>query len=572
MFKVPQITVPILVVALLTMCVPYHADAKFVSTSSLATPNEFDLKETKLNDQSDFVVSNLKGIDKKSRQFAENSATDSSKSKKFSITQLLSEPLGNSANDAEFIISFAMQADSEIPIEQPLSLWQEIRDGFQLENYDSEEVRRFEKNFASKPHFFRRLVSRASIYLPYVLEQVQRRGMPTEIVLLPIIESSYNPAAHSPSGAAGIWQIMPSTGKRFGLTRDYWYEGRRDVIESTEAALDYLEDQYKTFGEWGLALIAYNAGENRIKRALRRSSNRSKTKGFDLRNLPLETLQYLPKLIALKNIFSDPKKFDIVLPDLTTDPRFVMMQFQFQVDLNQVALVTETGINEFSQLNPGLRRGTTHPDGPHSILVPADTYAQLREWNSELTPQKAMGAGSIGAGTRYFVQAGDTLSSLAMRYGTTIESIMSFNRMKTNRIIVGKTINLPIHNTSSASTYENNRSVKPKIYTVKEGDSLSVIALRYKVSVRNLRRMNQLTSDLILIGQKLHLPTPQATEQRQQTAISSAVRQLHRVKSGESLWTIAKRYNVDIDQLMKWNKIHDQSLIYPMQNLVVYMQ
>ena len=461
----------------------------------------------------------------------------------------------------------AISSELEPPVEESISLWQEIRDGFQFEDYNSSTVRRYEKWYSSKPRFLSRLFTKAATNLPYVLEQVQRRKLPTEIALLPIIESAYNPYAFSDAGAVGLWQFMPFTGRRYGLSRDYWYEGRRDIINSTNAALDYLETLYNEFdGDWALALAAYNAGENRVQREISRNRKQNKSTKYGALRLPRETRKYLPKLIAIKNIVNDPNKFDVVLPDLTTESTFAIVEFDYQVDLNKVAIVTETDYDEFAQLNPGLRRGMTPPKGPHKILVPVAKYDQILDWISNISPEQALGQSSL-----YEIQSGDTLSRIALEYGLTIETIKTYNQMTSDLIVAGETIKLPV--IGPFGTYASlDQTNKPsRIHTVKRGDTLGKIASQYGVPVKQLRIVNRLSSDLIKIGEQLHLPTPKFQENQTQTAGANQSRLVHRVRYGESLWSISKLYDVDLSELKQWNKIQNDSLILPNQRIVVHL-
>ena len=459
----------------------------------------------------------------------------------------------------------AISLELEIPVEESISLWQELRDGFQLEEFNNSAVRKYEKWYSSKPHYLSRLFSKAATNLPYVLEQVQRQNLPTEIALLPIIESAYNPYAYSDAGAVGLWQFMPYTGLRYGLNRDYWYEGRRDIIRSTSAALDYLKALHSEFnGDWALALAAYNAGENRIQREVSRNRSLNRSTKYSALQLPKETKKYLPKLIAIKNIINDPNKFGVVLPDLTTESTFAIVDFDYQVDLNKVAVVTESNYDEFAHFNPGLRRGMTPPKGPHRILVPIAQYDRILAWKLNIDPAQALGRASS-----YTIQPGDTLSQIAAVNGITVESIKSYNQITSDLIIAGQVLRLPL--IGPFGTYANldQTSAPSRIHKVKRGDSLNRIASLYDVSVDQLRKANQLSSNLIRIGQTLHLPTPKVQEKPSQTASENQTRLVHRVRTGESLWSISKLYDVDVRKLQQWNKIKNNSLILPNQRIVV---
>ena len=457
---------------------------------------------------------------------------------------------------------------------QTEDLWQKIRDDFGFSEMDNKLVRKHVKFYRERPEYLERILKRATIYLPYIYQKVDSMGMPSEIALLPIIESAFNPRARSRAGAVGLWQFMYFTGKQYGLKQNWWYEGRRDIIASTAAALDYLNYLHSLFGnDWSLALAAYNAGENGIHRAIRKNQNQNKSTRYSNLKLKQETRNFVPKLIAIKKIIANPEAYGINLPSLSSEPAFEIVQFNFQVDLAILAHWTDIQNYELEQLNPGLRRTVTPPGGPHRVLVPADKYDRVVSWKSGLHPSHAV------VTVMYQVKSGDVLGAIAQRYNVSVASIKSINSMNSDLIRIGEVIRIP--NPSSISQHaefinQNYNAGRQFIHQVQRGDVLGTIAQRYNVSVANLRTANSLISDLIRVGQKLRIPIPNTIDQFASTPaagynLTTGTRFVHKVKLGESLWRIARLYHVKVTNLLNWNDIDGDTYIQPGQSIVVYI-
>ncbi len=457
---------------------------------------------------------------------------------------------------------------------QTEDLWQKIRDDFGFSEMDNKLVRKHVKFYRERPEYLERILKRATIYLPYIYQKVDSMGMPSEIALLPIIESAFNPRARSRAGAVGLWQFMYFTGKQYGLKQNWWYEGRRDIIASTAAALDYLNYLHSLFGnDWSLALAAYNAGENGIHRAIRKNQNQNKSTRYSNLKLKQETRNFVPKLIAIKKIIANPEAYGINLPSLSSEPAFEIVQFNFQVDLAILAHWTDIQNYELEQLNPGLRRTVTPPGGPHRVLVPADKYDRVVSWKSGLHPSHAV------VTVMYQVKSGDVLGAIAQRYNVSVASIKSINSMNSDLIRIGEVIRIP--NPSSISQHaefinQNYNAGRQFIHQVQRGDVLGTIAQRYNVSVANLRTANSLNSDLIRVDQKLRIPIPNTIDQFASTPaagynLTTGTRFVHKVKLGESLWRIARLYHVKVTNLLNWNDIDGDTYIQPGQSIVVYI-
>jgi len=319
----------------------------------------------------------------------------------------------------------------------PPSLWQRIRNGFGLPDMASPLVREQEEWFAKRPEYMARTVERSSRYLYHIVDRIEKRGMPSEIALLPIIESAYNPVAYSRAHASGIWQFIPSTGKLYGLQQNFWYDGRRDVMAATDAALDYLEKLYDMFGSWDLALAAYNWGEGAVSRAI--AKNVAKGQPIDYRSLhmPAETRYYMPKLQAVKNIIANPAQYGIELAEVPNRPYFVAITTTKHMDVKLAAKLADMDVQEFVSLNPGNSRAVIKADSERSLLLPADKagtfLSNLETHNEPLLTWQA-----------YKLKSGETVDRVAARYGIDVGQLKHVNSIKgAQRVGAGATLLVP---------------------------------------------------------------------------------------------------------------------------------
>jgi len=322
-----------------------------------------------------------------------------------------------------------------------------------------------------------------------------------ELALLPAVESAYKPEAVSRSRAGGLWQFIPSTGRQFGLRQDWWYDGRRDALASTKAALDYLEQLNKMFdGDWFLTLAAYNAGPGTVAREIKRSkSNRRKTNYSNL-NLRSETKRYVPKLIALKNIIQNPAKYNITLPEIASQPYFEIINLPGQIDLNQFAKDAQIDSALLRHLNAGFKRWATSPDGPHRLLVPigkGETVALARKMVLQ-TPTVSF--------ANHKIMRGDTLSGIAKRYDVSVSSLRKANKLRGNNIRAGRDLLIPASGDARLLAAAGTNNNKQLTHTVKRGDTLWSIARHYKVQLQELLTLNNLSRDQILkLNQSLRI-------------------------------------------------------------------
>jgi membrane-bound lytic murein transglycosylase D len=390
-------------------------------------------------------------------------------------------------------------------------IWSRIRAGFSIKPLDSPLVEREARWFANNPEYMQRMMERASLYLYYIVDEVDKRGMPMEIALLPAIESAYKANAYSRARASGLWQFIPSTGRLYGLKANWWYDGRRDVQASTQAALDYLEKLYNDFdGDWHLALAAYNAGEGRVMRARAQNRRKGKPDSYtDLKQLKAETRHYVPKLMAMASIVADPAKYGVKLANIPDEPYFARVETGSQVDLGIVAKLVDLPVDDLHMINPGYRRWATDPNGPHHLLVPADKEQDLIEGLNNLAEEDRI------RWQHHAVKRGETLSEIGRRYGLSVVALRTANNLRSNLLRVGQDLLIPISSrpitvAAVRTNYKSSASIaqrgQPVIHRVRRGDTLSSIARRYNVMVHQLAKWNFIRVNGILrMGQKLKI-------------------------------------------------------------------
>jgi membrane-bound lytic murein transglycosylase D len=312
-------------------------------------------------------------------------------------------------------------------------LWARIRKGFAMADLDNALARRRTREYAANSEYLQRMFDRSRIYLFHIVEEVEKRGLPTELVLLPMVESAFNPMARSPKHASGLWQFVPGTGKRFDLKQNSWYDGRRDIVDSTDAALDYLTTLYKMHGDWQLALASYNWGENAVTRAVARNRKAGKPADYSHLKMPVETRNYVAKLQALKNIIAEPSKYGIDLAPIPNERYFTtVLTGRPELDVALAAKLAEMPVKEFKALNPGFSRPLVRSPKGLRIVLPSEKVAIFHENLAKLDRRTGASAG----GTRtpkvnvphiHRVEPGDTLSAIARRYDVRLADLRRWN-------------------------------------------------------------------------------------------------------------------------------------------------
>lgn len=398
-------------------------------------------------------------------------------------------------------ISYALSAPGPGVNGTQAQLWGRIRAGFRLGESDPALTRVHEAWFGSHDAYLRRGVERSRPYLYYVVEEVEKRGMPMEIALLPMIESAYNPMALSPMKALGIWQFIPSTGSLYGLKQNAWFDGRRDVVSATQAALDYLQALYGMFGDWELALAAYNCGEGCVAHAQAR--RKGKAVDYASLKLPAETRQYVPKLVALRNIVLDPHRYGIDLADVANEPYFMRVTMDRPIAARQAARLADMSVDDFLALNPGFRRSVIHTDSYNVLLLPTE---RLETFQFNLHRQ---GADTQSLQT-YQARKGESASAIANRFGVTVAWLKEHNPIDLHRGNVAQAQALYVPAARSAGkaplpALANTPKRPLRTYIVRKGDTLSLVAKRYNVEVSDILRLNGPTEPL-RPGDTLEIP------------------------------------------------------------------
>jgi membrane-bound lytic murein transglycosylase D len=385
----------------------------------------------------------------------------------------------------------------------PDDLWQRIRDGFAMPNLYGPLVEEKIAWYAARPDYLRRVFDRSRLYLYHIVEELERRGMPTELALLPMVESSFNPMAYSRAHASGLWQFIPGTGKRYELKQNWWFDARRDIVASTAAALDYLGDVYEMHGDWHLALASYNWGENAVARALEKNRAAGLPLEYASLAMPQETRHYVPKLQALKNIVANPRPFGIDLGPIPNQPYFATITKTRDIDVRLAARLAEMPVEEFVALNPGFSRPLIPVAVNPRIVLPADKVETFRV-NLEKHDAK-----QLVSWQAYQPRKGETLEAIARRFGLSLGQLKEVNGIGPRARATPSVLVVPINGAAPdlrrlPIMYAPPIPVSgPRIvhHTVKAGETLASIAQRYRVSIEDLRRWNRIGR--LTQGQKL---------------------------------------------------------------------
>ena len=474
---------------------------------------------------------------------------------------------------------------NEIPSQKTYdNLWMLIRDHLVFENnINRKKVKNKVAWFSRNQQYIDRVVGRAEPYLYHIITRLKEREMPLDLALLPIVESAYQPFALSPSRASGIWQFIPSTGKRYGLKQNWWYDGRRDIVASTDAALDYLESLHKRFnGNWFHALAAYNSGEGNVERAIRKNKKLGKKTDFWALKLPHETRSYVPSLLAIAEVLKNSDKYKINFGKIKNIPYFEVIDVKTQIDLATVSNLSGLTIDEVYLLNPGFNRWATDPSGPHRILIPVGKAQKFKEKLAALPKSERI------AWKQHIIQKGESLGLIAERYKTSVSAIKQTNRLKGNMIREGKSLLIPSSKQPTkfyslsieARKFRGLKTSDGKRYTyiVKRGDNLWDIGRNYGISVGQLTKWNGIAKKSFLRPkQKLIIwineedSNNKNNNKVQASAFNESTTE-YVVKKGDSLWLIARRFDIHVADLLEWNNIRKNKALQPGQKLRINIE
>jgi len=451
-------------------------------------------------------------------------------------------------------------------------VWERLVHSFALPPCsDHEASLKWAQWYAGHPEYMARIFKRAQPWIFFITEELERRQLPGELALLPIVESAYDPFAYSSGRALGAWQFISSTGKNYGLNQDWWYDGRRDVWASTHAALDYLKYMNDMFeGDWLLALAGYNSGENRVMRQVRKNQRAGKPADFWNLKLPRETRAYVPKLLGLTCLFENPELYDFDIPATPDKPVITSIDLGRQTDLVLVSQMANVPIDILFTLNPGYNRWATSPDGPHHLVLPVEGAELLQASLDKVDPFTLMKWDHV------VVESGDSLSKIAARHHLPIDVLRSSNDIEGDLILVGQKLRLPRDDqrlvdplyaqaSLELQTLQSGLIAAQRVsHRVRPGESLSVIARRYRVSVKDLQRWNDISDPRTLrAGRSItvfHSPT-------QAPASGGSVQYV--VQRGDSLWTIARKHKVKINDIKHWNDLGNNTVIQPGQSIKI---
>ncbi|MBT5601701.1 MAG: LysM peptidoglycan-binding domain-containing protein [Gammaproteobacteria bacterium] len=472
------------------------------------------------------------------------------------------------------------QASSNEPAAEPWNpdIWSRIRTGFRLDHHLAERRVKQQLNwFINNPDYLQRVIKRSEPYLYYIVESLSASNMPLELSLLPIVESAFDPFAYSHGRASGLWQFIPSTAHLYGIRIDWWYDGRRDLIDSTSAAIDFLEDLHQHFdGDWELALASYNSGMGMVGKAIRSNKKQLKPANFWYLKLPRETQSYVPKLLALSAIINDPEHYNIQLPSLANQAYLTTVDIKAQIDLALAADLADIDLDRLYRLNPGYNQWATHPDGPHRLVLPVK---QAGNFEAHL---KQLPDASRVSWKRHIIKTGENLGSIAHQYGVNVSTIKQTNHLSGDMIRAGRTLLIPSAIAENYAMSINGRAdnredyyrkrfgTEPTLYRVSAGDSLWSIAMQFNVSIRSLAKWNGIgTNGILPQGKEMKIFIPGTNRQKPKSP--EKLRTIrYKVRKGDSLSRIASKFRVTVASIKSWNeKIRNSTYIQPGDQITI---
>ena len=445
----------------------------------------------------------------------------------------------------------------------PVDIWERIRRELSIPIPDDQiaATSLYRERLYKNQSAVNRISKSGQRYLYHTLTRAQEMDLPVELALLPFVESEFDPYAKSVDGATGIWQFMPATGREWGLKSNWWYDGKKDVLASTDAALNFLSYLHEKFeGDWLLAMAAYNTGPTRVNRAIRKNKREGRpTRFWDL-DLPKETTAYVPKLLVLCELIKSPDAFGVNLPSIANRPYFQRVKIPGQLDLMQAADLAGLKPETIYELNPGFNQWATDPSGPHYLLLPMGVSDRF------ITQLESLDENDLVRWDRYKIRRGDNLNKIASRYKIEVAVLMEINGMESDLIFAGKEIMVP-----RGSAWADKQKPREQIYKVAGGDTLWDISRNFKVSIEDVVLWNELDIEKPLqINQEIKIYS--RYERIRQDLPSKQLRtMLYPVKSGDTVSRIASKFEITSKEIQEWNEIEDVSKIFPGQVLKLYL-
>tara|TARA_B100001245_G_C22884083_1_gene425274 strand:+ start:84 stop:1577 length:1494 start_codon:yes stop_codon:yes gene_type:complete len=446
--------------------------------------------------------------------------------------------------------------------QEPIDLWERIRNQLSLsipENYENAEI--YKKRFLNNQHTVNRMSNASQRYLFHTVNRAEELNLPVELALLPFVESEFDPYAQSIYGASGIWQFIPATGREWGLKSNWWYDGKRDIVASTDAAYTFLTYLYKRFdNDWLLAMAAYNAGPSRINRAIKKNREEGKPTDFWSLKLPKETTAYVPKLLILCELIKNPSSYGVILPSIANRQYFVKVRTPGQVDLLQAADLAGMTPEAIYELNPGFNQWATDPGGPHYLLLPAGISDRF------LIKLSSLSEVELVQWDRYQIKRGDNLSKIARNHSIEVAVLKEINQLEDDLIYAGKEIMVP-----RGPAWVKTFVPRSKTYQVVKGDTFWGISKQFGVSIQDLILWNDLNLRKPLqIGQKIKIFSRYESI-RGKTPNKKTKTLLYPVKVGDTLSRIGSRFGIKASDIQKWNELKSPQLIYPGQVLKIIL-
>jgi membrane-bound lytic murein transglycosylase D len=484
---------------------------------------------------------------------------------------------------------------------QKNTVWERMISLYSLPEVDNERVDKELSYYLSHPDYIARVQERAAPYMHLILDEIEAKNLPGELALLPVVESAFIPEAYSKSAASGLWQFIPSTGRLYGLEQNSWYDGRRDVYASTQAATTFLKELSEEFGgDYFLALASYNFGKGNVSKAINRNDYEGLPTDYWSLDLPKETSDYVPRLLAIAKLFANAERYGVRLQNIPNKPYCEVVNVGSQLDLDKAAELAQTPLSHFLKLNPCFKKGSTAPDGPHRLLVPTHRVGAFRQnlarlpydervdqrrndeemlaekiRQNELLAQKTRDEEEhnenrrqrevIAAKPRYYspvtptqvykVHRGETLSVIAQNNGTTVDSLRKINHLSKSSVNSGSYLKVPVSSSHASAVREISKPIKSKtsggqVYVVKKGDTFFNVSKRFAVSRNNIASWNNISSNSNLrLGQRLVIKG--GTQQLASASPSRLIR--YTVKRGDSLMQLCRKFGVSLSDLRKSN-------------------